>query len=93
MNLFIFHRDLRIEDNLGLIELFKYGRIVALFIFTPSQIKTNEYFSSNAFQFMCESLFDLREKIRENGGELYFEYGEQIDVIKKKIILKIMMVI
>ena len=83
MNLFIFHRDLRIEDNLGLIELSKYGKIVALFIFTPSQIKTNEYFSSNSFQFMCESLYDLREKIRDNGGELYFEYGEQIDVIRK----------
>jgi deoxyribodipyrimidine photo-lyase len=83
MNLFIFHRDLRIEDNLGLIELSKYGSIVCLFIFTPSQIKINPYFSSNGFQFMCESLMELRETIRKKGGELYFEYGEQIDVVKR----------
>lgn len=83
MNLFIFHRDLRIEDNLALNELSKSGNIVCLFIFTPSQIKTNSYFSSNSFQFMCESLFELRETIRSKGGELYFDYGEQLDVVKK----------
>jgi deoxyribodipyrimidine photo-lyase len=32
---------------------------------------------------MCESLMELRETIRKIGGELYFEYGEQIDIIKK----------
>jgi deoxyribodipyrimidine photo-lyase len=83
MNLFIFHRDLRIEDNLGLIELSKYGKVVCLFVFTPSQIKTNQYFSENGFQFMCESLLELRQAIRDKGGELYFQYGEQMEVVRK----------
>ena len=83
MNLFIFHRDFRIEDNLGLIEMSKFGKIVCVFIFTPTQIKKNEYFSSNSFQFMCESLDELRSDIRKRGGELYYLYDEQLTAVRK----------
>ena len=82
MNLFIFHRDIRIEDNLALINLSKHGKVVCVFIFTPTQIKNNPYFSPNSFQFMCESLLELREDIHFRGGELYFLYGDQINVIQ-----------
>jgi deoxyribodipyrimidine photo-lyase len=84
MNLFIFHRDLRIEDNIGLNELSKYGPVCCLFIFTPTQITSkNKYFSERSFLFMCESLNELRECIHKKNGELYTMYGEPIECLEK----------
>lgn len=55
MNLFIFHRDLRILDNTALIQqIVRFKKITPIFIFTPKQISTqlNPYFSNNSVQFM-----------------------------------------
>ncbi len=39
MNIFLFHRDLRIQDNTSLINLIKEkGSIIPIFIFPPEQI-------------------------------------------------------
>ena len=57
-SIFIFRRDIRLNDNTALIECFKKSdSLLPIFIFTPEQIddKKNKYFSSNAFQFMIES--------------------------------------
>jgi deoxyribodipyrimidine photo-lyase len=83
MNLFIFHRDLRIDDNISLNKLSKYGPIFCLFIFTPTQItKKNKYYSQRSFLFMCESLIDLREAIHKKNGELYTTYGEPVECLQ-----------
>ena len=84
MNVFLFHRDLRVHDNLALLELAKQGPVTCIFIFTPSQIKTqqNPFFSPRAFQFMCESLEELRQELRQKGGDLYTFYGETMTVLK-----------
>ena len=67
MNLFIFHRDLRLVDNTALIaQIKKMGtKIVPAFIFTPEQVdrNKNKYFSSNSVQFMIESLRDLNKQV------------------------------
>ena len=56
-SLFIFRRDFRLNDNLGLIECYKKSnKVIPIFIFTPEQIEKNSFFSSNSFQFMLESL-------------------------------------
>lgn len=55
MNLFLFHRDLRLIDNTALIrQLRKYKQITPIFIFNPVQIepKRNSYFCHNSVQFM-----------------------------------------
>jgi deoxyribodipyrimidine photolyase len=55
MNIFIFHRDLRLIDNTSLIKQLKiYKKITPIFIFPPAQInpKINKYFSHNSVQFM-----------------------------------------
>jgi deoxyribodipyrimidine photo-lyase len=84
MNLFIFHRDLRIEDNLALNKLSKFGNVCCLFIFTPTQItKKNKYFSKRSFLFMCESLLDLKENIHKKNGELYTFCYEPIECLEK----------
>ena len=71
-SLFIFRRDYRLDDNTGLLECHQNSdEVIPIFIFTPEQIKTNEYKSNNCVQFLCESLQDLRKQIKNKGGELY----------------------
>lgn len=83
--LFIFRRDLRIVDNNTLYALNEQCKnIYTIFIFTPEQVSpTNQFKSTNAVQFMIESLADLAKQISERGGggELYTLYGHNDKVI------------
>lgn len=84
MNLFIFHRDLRLNDNTSLIKQLKeFKEITPIFIFTPEQInpKENDYFSNNSVQFMIESLHELKDSIKKNNGTLSFFKGDTMDVL------------
>jgi deoxyribodipyrimidine photo-lyase len=68
LGIFIFRKDLRLYDNLGLIELSKKCKyILPIFIFDDYQVnitETNQYYrSNNAIQFMCESLIDLNKQL------------------------------
>ena len=79
--IFIFRRDLRIADNLGLLFACKKSKhVIPIFIFTPEQIKKNKFKSDNAIQFMIESLQDLNKSLK-NKLTLYF--GEQDKIIEK----------
>ena len=82
--LFIFHRDFRIIDNVGLLAASEQcDKLYTCFIFTPDQVgKANTFKSQNAVQFMIESLVDLKQDIKASGGELMTFYGKQTDVIK-----------
>ena len=85
--LFIFHRDFRINDNVGLIEASKQCKnLYTCFIFTPEQVgKANDYRSQNAIQFMIESLEDLESDLHIKGGKLLTFYGKQLDVIRELV--------
>uniref|UniRef100_A0A6C0BRE5 Photolyase/cryptochrome alpha/beta domain-containing protein n=1 Tax=viral metagenome TaxID=1070528 RepID=A0A6C0BRE5_9ZZZZ len=66
--LFIFRRDLRIEDNSALNKAIEFAKnnnykLILAFCFNKKQIKGNPYFSNNSFQFMLESLEELNNKI------------------------------
>ncbi len=77
--LFIFRRDLRLEDNLGLLQLLSQSKIVIpAFIFDPRQVDRgqNEYFSEPAFQFLIHSLLELNESLINLGSQLYIFFGE-----------------
>ncbi|MCX8175291.1 MAG: DNA photolyase family protein [Candidatus Micrarchaeota archaeon] len=75
-SLFIFRRDLRLEDNTGLIAaLLESREAVPCFIFDPAQRK-GAYFSQNAFQFMCESLSELDSSLRALGSRLFVLEGK-----------------
>lgn len=82
--LFLFHRDLRIEDNLGIqLAAQQCKKLYAVFIFTPEQVgPSNSYRSKNAVQFMIESLVELRESLDHVGGELIVCYGKTNSVMK-----------
>jgi deoxyribodipyrimidine photo-lyase len=82
--LFIFRRDYRLIDNIGLSTANKKCKnIYTIFIFTPEQVgNKNIYKSNNAVQFMIESLMDLEREINKSGGKLYTFYGSNKKIIK-----------
>jgi len=81
--LFIFRRDFRVIDNVGLYVANSICKnIYPIFIFTPEQVtKENKYKSDNAVQFMIESLKDLSESISKMGGKLQCYYGDNNKVV------------
>lgn len=76
-SLFIFRRDLRLDDNTGLIAALNQSKKVhPIFIYDPRQVgKHNTYKSSNALQFMLESLHELKKAIKKRRGTLQEFYG------------------
>ena len=86
-SLFIFRRDLRIQDNKALIEACRNSKVVyPIFIFTPEQVGSgNKFRSDNAIQFMIESLSDLQSEIKRVGGTISFFYDSNEDIVKKLI--------
>lgn len=83
--LFIFHRDLRLQDNTALIAAAqKSATIIPCFIFDEQQVGTqNNYRSINAIQFMIESLQDLDNQIKKKNGRLYFFSGKTLQIIER----------
>jgi deoxyribodipyrimidine photo-lyase len=78
--LFIFTRDLRIQDNNGLNQALKLCKnVYTVFFFTPEQVSSsNSYKSSNAVRFMIESLSSLSENIKNKtkNGKLVILYNK-----------------
>jgi deoxyribodipyrimidine photo-lyase len=88
-SLFIFRRDLRLEDNTGLIAaLENSNEVICAFIFDTRQAnpEKNKYFSENAFQFMIESLKELNEELKSKNSKLYIFEGIASEVINELII-------
>lgn len=85
--LFIFRRDLRIQDNIGLnLATEQCKNIYPIFVFTPEQVTDkNKFKSDNAIQFMIESLDDLQSNIHKQGGVLNTFYGENETIVKRLI--------
>tara|TARA_A100001015_G_scaffold71877_1_gene79678 strand:- start:14 stop:1420 length:1407 start_codon:yes stop_codon:yes gene_type:complete len=85
LNIFIFFRDYRINDNIGFLETLKNkNNIIPIFIFTHEQInkEKNKYFSNNSLQFLCESIENLDLNFRKENKKLYIFKGEDtIEII------------
>lgn len=86
LGIYIFCRDLRLSDNLGLANFAEFMqqksagdffKLLPVFILNPQQVTLNKknkyYFSNSAVQFMCESLVDLNKQL---GGGLKIFYGD-----------------
>lgn len=87
INIFIFRRDFRIEDNMALNDLLLQDpdiKILPIFIFNPKQINAGEniYYSKNAVEFMIQCLKSLNSILKDR---LYFFYGKDIDILNKLI--------
>lgn len=86
-SLFIFHRSLRLDDNIALIHALQQSKLVLpIFILTQEQLgKNNDYRSNNCIQFMIESLEDLNDQLHQKGSRLFLFHGNQYSIIKKLI--------
>lgn len=89
-SIFIFRRDFRIYDNTAFIECYKKSEsILPIFIFTPEQVVDNDYFSSNAFQFMLESLKELDNYLKaefKSASGIRFFFGDNIKVLQSLLV-------
>ena len=84
--LFIFRRDLRLEDNTALnAALGAAGKVVPCFILDPRQTGTHPYRSDNALRFMFESLADLDAELVRLGSSLHVHSGVAEDVIARLV--------
>ena len=85
--IFIFRRDLRINDNVGLAFACKNSdAVIPCFIFDENQISDkNNFKSDNAVQFMLDSLVDLSKQVSKASGHLYVFAGKS-DVVVKELI-------
>lgn len=84
--LFIFRRDLRLEDNTGLLFALKEAKeVIAAFIFTPEQIEKNSYRGDSSLQFMIESLEELGKTLKAKGGRLYLFWGRPEEIVQQCI--------
>ncbi len=67
-SLFIFRRDLRLDDNTGLIKALEESQeVFPVFFLDKRLLEDNKYKSDNAIQFMSESLKDLHEDLLRKG--------------------------
>lgn len=82
--IFVFTRDLRLEDNIPLIAALKtHKNVLPIFIFDPKQItKTNKYKSDNCIQFMMECLDELNNELKQFNSRMFYFYGHTIDILK-----------
>jgi deoxyribodipyrimidine photo-lyase len=81
--LFIFRRDLRIQDNTALrTALEEAEAVIPCFILDPRQISSsNSYRSNHALKFMIESLYDLEQQLKEHNGRLYIFHGKAENIV------------
>jgi len=76
---FVFRRDLRLEDNTALFHALRLcEQVVPIFLFDSNQInpEINTYFNHNIVQFMIESLKDLDSQLKAKKSRLFFFHGE-----------------
>jgi deoxyribodipyrimidine photo-lyase len=82
-SVFIFHRALRLDDNIGLLNALRESEhVIPIFIFTKEQITTkNKFRSLNAIIFMLEALRDLDSQLKSYKSKLYIFYGKQHEIL------------
>ncbi len=88
LSLFIFRRDLRIQDNTALrAALDRSLHVIPCFIFNPEQIgKENSFRSVKAVQFMVNSLRELAQELAAHKGHLYLLYGYPHEILEQLFI-------
>ena len=88
--IFVHRRDLRVPDNLGLARALREcpAGVACFFVFDERQADaaSNPYFSGPAFAFMCESLRELDQQLRERGGQLHVVRGRTSAEAMKRVL-------
>lgn len=83
ISLFIFRRDLRLDDNTGLIKACQMSdKVIPIFILDNRQVTSHPYRSITALEFMCDALIDLDTSLQKYGTQLAIISG----VAEEKVI-------
>jgi len=86
LSLYIFRRDLRLEDNTALIRALELSiEVIPCFIMDERQLYNNPYRGDNAVWFMIQSLRDLHNELIKKGGRLYLFKGIAETVVEMLI--------
>lgn len=85
LSLFIFRRDLRVDDNTALnLAMESSDMVIPCFIFDPGLAdEKRKHFNHNAFQFLLECLDDLGQQLKSRNGNLFLFFGLPEDIIKE----------
>ena len=84
--LFLFRRDLRLEDNLGLIQsLVNSEAVIPCFIYDINLVKKLK-FQNYRWDFLNQSLSDLRGQLKSKKSNLQIFEGDPSEIIKNIII-------
>lgn len=73
----LFNRDLRVHDHPALAAASKAERIVPLFVFDETLLRSR-FAAPNRVAFMLEALRDLDERLRQAGGRLFIRHGDPV---------------
>ena len=86
-SLFLFRRDLRVDDNTGLINASKLSSKVFPGIILDDKIisKSNQKFSNYRMQFFEDCVKDLGEQLKHNKSKLYIFSGNYEEILLKII--------
>jgi deoxyribodipyrimidine photo-lyase len=77
-----FRRDLRVHDHPALTAAHREAdRVVPVFVLDPRLLDAGRFPSANRAWFLLESLRELREALRERGGELFVREGRPEEVL------------
>jgi len=81
-----FRNDLRIQDNEAFFAATEIAReVVPVYVFDPRQFGKTKFGFRRAgalrAQFLLESVLDLRERLREKGGDLLIRVGEPEKIV------------
>jgi len=84
--LFLFRRDLRLQDNTALAAaLGACHEVIAGFVLDPRQAKGHPYFSARAYRFLFESLHELDDELRRLGSRLHLFEGDPAGVVSSLV--------
>ncbi len=81
-SLFIFRRDLRLVDNTAFCVAVESSKLVIPVFIYDSHLLNNPNRSSNAIQFMQESVLDLKRQLKKAGGGMYLFKGKPWIIVK-----------
>lgn len=77
-----YKRDLRVNDHAPLSEAAKAGDCICLYVYEPEIIEAEDFDAAH-LSLINESLIELRENLRQRGGELLLRTGRMPDVLEK----------
>lgn len=83
-SLFIFRRDLRLNDNTALLHALAHSQeVIPCFIFDPRQVGKNSYKSHRCVEFMIECLQDLDADLQAQKSKLLCLYGKAEEIVER----------